>query len=58
MKWAVLINPLVYVAEGMRGALTPTASHMDLFIVSVALCVLLLIFWHFGRRAFLKRAIG
>ncbi len=58
MKWAVLINPLVYVAEGMRGALTPTAPHMDLFIVSVALCALLLIFWHFGLQAFLRRAIG
>ena len=58
MKWAVLINPLVYVAEGMRGALTPTAPHMDLFVVSVALSALLLIFWHFGRLAFLKRASG
>ena len=28
MKYLVLINPLVYVAEGMRGALTPEVPHM------------------------------
>ena len=28
MKYAVLVNPLVYVAEGMRGVLTPgDAAH-------------------------------
>ena len=29
-KYAVLINPLVYVSEGMRGALTPEVPHMPL----------------------------
>jgi ABC-2 type transport system permease protein len=58
MKYAVLVNPLVYVAEGMRGALTPGVPHMDLLVVGLALVVLLLLFWHFGRRAFMRRAIG
>ena len=58
MKYGVLVNPLVYVAEGMRGALTPGVPHMDLLVVTIALLVLMFIFWHFGRRAFLKRAIG
>ena len=58
MKYGVLINPLVYVAEGMRGALTPGVPHMDLLVVTLALLALMLIFWHFGRRAFLRRAIG
>jgi ABC-2 type transport system permease protein len=57
MKYAVLVNPLVYVAEGMRGALTPDVPHMDMLVVTVALITLLLIFWHFGRRAFLRRAV-
>ena len=57
MKYAVLVNPLVYVAEGMRGALTPDVPHMDLLVVTVALIALLFIFWHFGRRAFMKRAV-
>jgi ABC-2 type transport system permease protein len=58
LKWLVLINPLVYVAEGMRGVLTPGVPHMDLFVVSVALVVLIFMFWMLGKRAFLKRAIG
>ncbi len=58
MKYAVLVNPLVYVAEGMRGSLTPDVPHMDLFAVTGALLLLLLIFWYFGRRAFMKRATG
>ena len=28
MKYAVLINPLVYVSEAMRAALTPSVPHM------------------------------
>ena len=58
MKYAVLVNPLVYVSEGMRGALTPEVPHMDMFAVTFALLLLLLIFWYFGRRAFMKRATG
>lgn len=58
LKYAVLVNPLVYVAEGMRGALTPGVPHMDLFVVTLALLALMLILWHFGLRAFMKRAIG
>jgi ABC-2 type transport system permease protein len=58
MKYAVLINPLVYVAEGMRAALTPTAPHMPLPIVIVALIVVTAIFWILGMRSFMKRAVG
>lgn len=58
LKYAVLVNPLVYVAEGMRGALTPGVPHMDSAVVALALVALLLIFWHFGRRAFFRRAVA
>ncbi|MFI5311318.1 MAG: ABC transporter permease [Gemmatimonadales bacterium] len=58
LKYAVLANPLVYVAEGMRGALTPNVPHMDLLVVTLALLALMLILWYFGLRAFKKRAIG
>jgi ABC-2 type transport system permease protein len=58
MKYAVLINPLVYVAEGMRAVLTPTAPHMPLPVVIVALIVVTAIFWTLGMRSFLKRAVG
>ena len=30
MKYVVLVNPMVYVSEGMRGALTPAVPHMPL----------------------------
>jgi ABC-2 type transport system permease protein len=58
MKYAVLINPLVYVAEGMRGALTPGAPHMNLWVVIVALILITILFWTLGMRSFMKRAVG
>jgi ABC-2 type transport system permease protein len=58
MKYAVLINPLVYVAEGMRAALTPGAPHMSLGIVVPALILITALFWTLGMRSFMKRAVG
>jgi len=58
MKYAVLINPLVYVAEGMRAALTPASPHMPLAVVVAALVVITAIFWRLGMRSFMKRAVG
>ena len=57
-KYLVLINPLVYVAEGMRGALTPNVPHMPLEVSMVALLVIAGLFWTAGLRSFRKRAIG
>jgi ABC-2 type transport system permease protein len=58
MKYAVLINPLVYVAEGMRAALTPAAPHMPLGVVILALILVTGLFWTLGMRSFMKRAVG
>jgi len=58
MKYAVLINPLVYVAEGMRGALTPDVPHMPLPASMAALLIISGLFWTVGLRSFRKRAIG
>jgi ABC-2 type transport system permease protein len=58
MKYAVLANPMVYVAEGMRGALTPAIPHMSLSVVGAALLVIAAFFWRLGMRSFYKRAIG
>ena len=57
-KYAVLINPLVYVSEGMRGALTPALPHMPLGFVFLALAVITVVFWVWGLRAFERRAFG
>ena len=58
MKYLVLVNPMVYVAEGLRGALTPTTPHMSIGVVAVALAAITTFFWVAGLRSFYKRAIG
>lgn len=58
IKYAVLVNPLVYVAEGMRGAITPEVPHMPLLASTTALVVLALGFWFWGRRTFLRKALS
>jgi len=57
-KYAVLVNPLVYVAEGMRGALTPEVPHMPLPVASLALVALLAVFVTLGVRSFERKAVG
>ncbi|HWV58498.1 MAG TPA: ABC transporter permease, partial [Longimicrobiales bacterium] len=58
MKWVVLVNPLVYVAEGMRAALTPELPHMPMPAILAGLTATTALFWTLGYRTFLKRAIG
>jgi ABC-2 type transport system permease protein len=58
LKWLVLINPLVYVSEGMRAALTPGVPHMPLLLILAALVVLTVLFMVLGLRAFDKRAMS
>ena len=58
MKYLVLINPLVYVAEGMRAALTPGVSHMPTIAVFGALILVTGLFTWFGLRTFDKRAMS
>ena len=55
VTWA---NPLVYVAEGMRGALTPALPHMSLAVVTGAQLVILTVFCTLGLRSFMRRAVG
>lgn len=58
MKWLVLVNPLVYVAEGMRAALTPSVPHMPVLLIIAALVALTAIFMKLGLRTFDKRAMS
>jgi ABC-2 type transport system permease protein len=57
MQWLVLINPLVYVSEGMRGVLTPNLPHMSLVAVVLALIIISAIFWTLGIRSFIRRSV-
>ena len=54
----VLINPLVYVSEGMRGVLTPALPHMSRAVVALALVVLSALFLAAGLRTFDRRAVS
>ena len=58
MQYAVLINPLVYVSEGMRAALTPTLPHMPLIAVLGVLTLITGFFWTMGLRSFEKRSFS
>ena len=57
MKYLVLLNPLVYVSEGLRAALTPTLPHMPLWLVIGGLSLMTGTFWVLGMRTFRKRAL-
>jgi ABC-2 type transport system permease protein len=54
----VLVNPLVYVSEGMRGVLTPALPHMSRGVVALALVVLSALFLAAGLRTFDRRAVS
>jgi ABC-2 type transport system permease protein len=57
LKYAVLINPLVYLSEGMRAALTPTVMHMHVAVVIGALVALTSLLMWAGLRGFVKKSI-
>ncbi|HVP56261.1 MAG TPA: ABC transporter permease [Candidatus Eisenbacteria bacterium] len=53
----VLINPLVYMSEGLRTALTPMVPHMPAWVAFVALLIGLAVLGTFGVRGFIKRVL-
>jgi ABC-2 type transport system permease protein len=53
----VLINPLIYVAEGMRAGLTEI-SHMSLYAVYPAMIAFCVVFLTLGLRNFRKRVLA
>jgi ABC-2 type transport system permease protein len=54
----VLLNPLVYVSEGLRAALTPSVATMPPPLVLAALGVSLAALTAVGRRGFVRRTVG
>jgi ABC-2 type transport system permease protein len=54
----VLVNPIVYMSEGLRASLTPALPHMNpLVIVCMLLASFCLLTW-LGVKGFLRRVIG
>jgi ABC-2 type transport system permease protein len=54
----VLINPIVYMSEGLRAALTPSLPHMPPALILGMLVVALCLLTWLGIRGFLRRVIG
>ena len=61
VRWlqiVVLANPIVYMSEGLRTALTPGIPHMPSLYVLLALLVSLAVLGSIGLRGFLKKVIS
>jgi ABC-2 type transport system permease protein len=54
----VLLNPIVYMSEGLRAALTPSLPHMPVWLILGALVFWLALLGWVGTRGFLRRVIG
>lgn len=57
LKWAVLVNPLVYASEGFRSALVPQSPHLPWIAIVAALMVIDAAFLWFGLRQFKRKAV-
>lgn len=58
LQWLVLLNPLVYVSEGLRAAMTPTVATMPPGVVLVALALSNVLLALIGLRGFVRRTVG
>jgi ABC-2 type transport system permease protein len=58
LKWAVLVNPLVYASEGLRAALVPQFSHLSTTAILIALCFFDILLLLVGLRQFENKAIS
>lgn len=58
LQIGVLLNPIVYMSEGLRAALTPTTGHMpEAMILAMLLFFLVLLTW-MGLRGFANRVLS
>jgi ABC-2 type transport system permease protein len=58
LQWLVLLNPLVYVSEGLRAAITPSIPTMAPAVVLLALAVSTGLLGLIGLRGFVRRTVG
>jgi ABC-2 type transport system permease protein len=58
LQLAVLVNPLVYVSEGLRAALTPSIDTMPTVAFLGALTVATAVLLTVGLRGFVRRTVG
>ncbi len=58
LQIGVLVNPIVYMSEGLRSALTPALPHMPNALILIMLTFFLGLLTWLGIRGFLRRVIG
>lgn len=61
VRWlqiGVLVNPIVYMSEGLRAALTPGVPHMPSLLILLAMLVSLAVLGGIGLRGFLRKVIS
>jgi len=58
LQHAVLINPIVYMSEGLRAAVTPALPHMDSARIVAMLWFFLVLLTWLGIKGFIRRVIG
>jgi len=61
IKWlqiGVCINPIVYMSEGLRAALTPSTGHMPQWLILTMLTFFLCLLTWLGLKGFRRRVIG
>jgi ABC-2 type transport system permease protein len=58
LQKVVLVNPLVYASEGLRGALVPQFPHLPIVAVLLGLLLFDVLFLLLGLRQFRKKAVA
>ena len=58
LQKVVLVNPLVYASEGLRGTLVPQFPHLPVLAVFVALTIFDALFLGIGLRQFHRKAVS
>jgi len=58
LKYGVLVNPIVYMSEGLRAALTPSLDHMHPGLILAMLTGFLVLLTWVGIKGFMRRVIG
>jgi ABC-2 type transport system permease protein len=58
LRWAVLVNPLVYASEGLRAALVPNSSDLPTIGILAALAFFDILLLILGLRQFEKKAVS
>jgi ABC-2 type transport system permease protein len=58
LQYLVLVNPMVYMSEGLRAVLTPGAAHMPMWAILTVLVGGTVILGYLGTRTFTRRVLN